>query len=83
MYAKENFPAVAVVALPYWSDLDQATVWCERRWRLLDCKYRRRIDAANSAAVFEFAREIDGLAFRLVSSRRFRPALTEAPECSA
>lgn len=49
-----TFTTAASVALADWNNLSEASRWCQARWKYEHRPYRRKIDAANSGATFEF-----------------------------
>jgi hypothetical protein len=68
-----DFETRAVARLDRWQSLDAATSWCETRWAKFRRPFRRRIDPKARVAWFEFASEIDALAFHIALKRALRP----------
>lgn len=54
MKARDTFTATYAVALLHWRQLDEASGWCEGRWREYSQHYRRRVHSASRQAIFEF-----------------------------
>ena len=67
---RSSFQSVVAVRVAGWADIEAASVWCERRWRSHGQHYRRRVDAANQSALFEFASPMHSFALRLTLARR-------------
>lgn len=55
MRDRDRFVATHRVTLQHWSMLDEASWWCEERWREDELHSRRRVFADRHEAEFEFS----------------------------
>jgi hypothetical protein len=65
LVACSTFQTAAAVPLADWSQLDEATVWCVSEWQRRRQHYRRKVCAAETGAIFEFADETHAVTFKL------------------
>lgn len=62
---RQAFKAVSSIPLRDWYQLKEASSWSEARWNDFGRKYRKRTDADEQRAWFEFESDEDAVEFLL------------------